>query len=727
MEGKSGKIAAGPRPGSYIHRLLNPHMGRAGCYQSTWRSYQEGEKRHTQGLIRDLCKSTAAGTCYRPIDKYVKGHIACETASQKCIQTSEVQGLVGVRVGGGRSDTGRPRVVVKCLDHLERNSCLQQGNRLPDEHRRIQNRLGCGSERSVSQRLLGQRHGEHVIKLSGNTGSISSNMQFPQGVDGQACTGAIGQCFNGSISKPHGGSQQGPHRDCLRHLGLGSGSQHTYLSTLLGRSFERHSGQNVALEPSARVAVTSGPVSNAGEYMGPSYSRQVCIRDKLSASPLQFEVHGPVRGGGGRLCSAELGGGEQLCKRPIQTNTGCSTDHQNTASGCYNNSSNVAGAALVPGSDRTISVQPVKATKKSQDIHSSRPSAGTVSEHAMEYLRLEDLWDENLLSKGWSERAAKQVSLARAKSTRKVYNYYVNRLLKFCLERSVEFPPCEPVIADFMCLLTDQCTRPNSVLKNASAGITQLYHALDLPSPVKSEKVHDLKTSLVKTQTQVPASGVKVMPIRPFHQLFLGWPSNGQLTIKQLRLKCITLLALAFMTRPSDLAPRSVQFDPVTMETQNFVLSTDQVVFLPDGSIEFTFFGIKNDTDRSGFKVVLPPTELENLDPGRALQCYIQCTDGFRDKDKKPLFIALNRPHKALSASAISKVLDEAILCAGLGGMGFSAKSFRPTAATAAMDIGVQPETAMQIGRWKTKEVFFNHYVYPRAPASYTNDMFNHD
>lgn len=91
-----------------------------------------------------------------------------------------------------------------------------------------------------------------------------------------------------------------------------------------------------------------------------------------------------------------------------------------------------------------------------------------------------------------------------------------------------------------------------------------------------------------------------------------------------------------------------------------------------------------------------------------------------RPCDNKPLFISLKQPYKALKSDTIGNYLEESISLAGLKDCGFTAKSFRPTGATLAMDAGICPETAMQIGRWKTKEVFFNHYVYPRLPKNYT-------
>ena len=102
---------------------------------------------------------------------------------------------------------------------------------------------------------------------------------------------------------------------------------------------------------------------------------------------------------------------------------------------------------------------------------------------------------------------------------------------------------------------------------------------------------------------------------------------------------------------------------------------------------------------------------------------YIQATNSVQPNDTKQLLLSLNPPYKALKADSVARVLDEAIQLAGLKDQGFSAKSFRPTGATLAMAAGVLPDTAMQIGRWKTKEVFMNHYVYPRLPKNYTEKI----
>ena len=55
----------------------------------------------------------------------------------------------------------------------------------------------------------------------------------------------------------------------------------------------------------------------------------------------------------------------------------------------------------------------------------------------------------------------------------------------------------------------------------------------------------------------------------------------------------------------------------------------------------------------------------------------------------------------------------------------YSAKDFRPTGATVAIDNGTDPEVAMQIGRWKTRSVFFSHYVHSTPPADYSQKLFD--
>ena len=63
----------------------------------------------------------------------------------------------------------------------------------------------------------------------------------------------------------------------------------------------------------------------------------------------------------------------------------------------------------------------------------------------------------------------------------------------------------------------------------------------------------------------------------------------------------------------------------------------------------------------------------------------------------------------------------------GLYGQGFPAKCFRRTGATIAVETGCDPEVAMRLGRWKTRSVFFDHYVHSKPPDTFSANILHHD
>ena len=88
-----------------------------------------------------------------------------------------------------------------------------------------------------------------------------------------------------------------------------------------------------------------------------------------------------------------------------------------------------------------------------------------------------------------------------------------------------------------------------------------------------------------------------------------------------------------------------------------------------------------------------------------------------------PVFLALTHPFGGLKSSTIAKIMEQGIVQAGLSGLGFSAKSYRPTGATYAIDAEIDAEIIMEIGRWKTRPVFYEHYVHSKTPANYTDKV----
>lgn len=298
------------------------------------------------------------------------------------------------------------------------------------------------------------------------------------------------------------------------------------------------------------------------------------------------------------------------------------------------------------------------------------------------------------------------------------------KLQEFCQSRKCVFPPSNHSdLAEFLYLLSTESQRPSSILHTATAALGHVYKIQGLTNIVDTYEIKMLITALIKSGTTLPMKRSKVMPIGNFHDLFLSWDDNDRLDIKSLRLKAITLLALTAMLRPSDIAPKACTVDENGVN--RVVFAVDQVAF-SDQDAKIKFFGIKNDAKRTGFEVVLPRGSNSKLDPVQALQDYIDRTDSCRPPDKA-LFLTLRPPFKALEASSVAKILDESISLAGLGGQGFSAKSFRPTGATSAIEKGINPEIVRKVGRWKDAEVFFAHYVHARTPDNFTDEVISHD
>lgn len=276
-------------------------------------------------------------------------------------------------------------------------------------------------------------------------------------------------------------------------------------------------------------------------------------------------------------------------------------------------------------------------------------------------------------------------------------------------------------LANFLCTIASKSQRPQSVLRTASAAIGHLYKAKGLENIVQDESLQRLITALIKSGTECPMTRSKVMPVENFHDLFTTWPENETLSVKDLRLKALTLLALTLMLRPSDIAPNSVLFDDSSGLTlkQNFTLKN--IVFEKD-HLKVTFFGIKNDAQRKGFEVILPKSNVVKIDPVQTLYDYVERTREHRGQDG-PVFISLRCPYNAIDSSTVSRILEEAIVLAGLPTKDFSAKSFRPTGATTAISQDMNPEIVRKVGRWKNQEVFFEHYVHSKTPLEYTESV----
>ncbi len=231
-----------------------------------------------------------------------------------------------------------------------------------------------------------------------------------------------------------------------------------------------------------------------------------------------------------------------------------------------------------------------------------------------------------------------------------------------------------------------------------------------------TEDIYRAVSGLVKSDMAEPLIRSKVMPRRPFVELFQSWEANDQLSMFDLRLKTLTLLSFAVLLRPSDVAPRAKRLDGTPFYfSRKFLDFSNKCVIM-------YFHGIKNDRDHDGFRLVLNPVPDTKVCPMAALRTYIQRTSHLVPADG-PVFVTLSAPHQSLSATGVADVLRHALHLVGLDACGFTPKHFRPTGATAAVEQGVPPEQVQAMGRWKSTETFYKHYVHAQPVADFSSKI----
>ncbi len=341
-----------------------------------------------------------------------------------------------------------------------------------------------------------------------------------------------------------------------------------------------------------------------------------------------------------------------------------------------------------------------------------KPKVGNVS--------MEIGWYERLRSqKGWSHRACLQSTKSIASTTMKTYSCYVNKLKGYCESVNVCFPPSTSGdIADFMCCIADSANSAGTI-KVCYFAIKKYYSVNALDSCIFDKDLDDLISGLVKSSDLSPIKRSKAMPIEPFIKLICIWGDNSKLQLSTLRNKTLLLLALSLMLRPSDVAPHAKVYIPQSDTFRPQTFSTDYLTFNEDGSVNVTVFAVKNDVGRKGFNVLLPKHEDPLLDPVSCLKLYIEKSDMYRG-DNRAVFLSTKSPYKTMDSSQISQVLNYIIAQAGLCRKTFSARFFRCTGATRAIEKGIHPDIVRVQGRWKTNSAFYDHYVHSRTPEAFT-------
>ena len=506
---------------------------------------------------------------------------------------------------------------------MEQFSSARDTNRHSNDNRCLLDSLGRLDTRSRGAGVLGQRHVLPSLQLPRTIGHVARSDFLTRIPTKQNSSNLLRQYNNSGLHQSYGRQYQRTGHGNSSNTPASYQYEFKDCGILHIRSKKLASRPIKPIEVDVRMEITPELVSSNRHLLGTTQHRQINVHDERKDTKLQQFILGSAHKRSERVISEGLVILEQLCKCSIQLTSQSPGHKRTTTDSRHHHSYYMASSNMVRKDKSTPNRQSNSSTKFNENTALNRSRRGTAKKQGMASVRLESLWKTCLRCLGWSKRASTQSTLSLTQSTLKTYNSSVNKYVEFCHSKDLDFSDKHNtnVIAYLLCHILDRSDRPESVVKMCSAALTFMFEALGKCSPVHNPDIKRLITRIIKSGTLIPMKRSQPMPTNSFVELFHSWGKNEEMTIKQLRMKTFTLLALVCMTRPSDLALKGVNLSSRDISVHNIVLSLDNIQFMVDNYLTIFFFGIKNDTSRSGFEVnITPNADAFVMDPVSCLR-----------------------------------------------------------------------------------------------------------
>ena len=400
-----------------------------------------------------------------------------------------------------------------------------------------------------------------VVKLPRNDGNIIGNNIISDDSKKQERANTVGQHYINRLCKPQGWAVSNTFTNS--HINLGRSGQQWDVHSMRAycRSQKPCSRLLVAYTRQAQLDASPQTLFVHRSDMGPSHNRPICKLSEYTTPSVQQSLLRTTLRGYRRAQPRQLVAREQLCKRSILSHTKGSGCYRIPEGSGHGYSPKVASSSVVSEASKTINRKTFKITPNVKNIPVNGRDSGTTPKYEMANFCLEDIWRTRLTRLGWSPSAIDRFELSWARGTLRSYNNILLQLYEYCHENDIHFPPVKSAgLANFLCTIANKSQRPQSILRTASAAIGHLYKAKGLENLVQDESLQRLITALVKSGTECPMTRSNVMPVENFHKIFTTWPENETLSVKDLRLKTVTFLALTLMLRLQILPPMVLFF-----------------------------------------------------------------------------------------------------------------------------------------------------------------------
>ena len=182
------------------------------------------------------------------------------------------------------------------------------------------------------------------------------------------------------------------------------------------------------ISESVRVAVTSSPVQIHRQNVRPTFGGSLRLH---CFNAVQQSVSRPKYKWCRCPCTTKLGSTCEFCKQPVSSDSPSFRHYTNSRSRGYFNCSLLARTTLVQASTTDVSGAPHENSNESCATPVFHKT-GTTKKLEMEDYGLARLWEDHLITKGWSDKARKYFILSLAPSTVKQYDSVISKFYSFC-------------------------------------------------------------------------------------------------------------------------------------------------------------------------------------------------------------------------------------------------------------------------------------------------------
>lgn len=291
---------------------------------------------------------------------------------------------------------------------------------------------------------------------------------------------------------------------------------------------------------------------------------------------------------------------------------------------------------------------------------------------------------------------------ANSKGTRDQYNIYIKRWIKFCSENRLS--TWSPTLKDVLLFLTQmyECGMGYSSINTAKSALSSVLNKYDgVPlgqNPIISKFMKGIfKLRPPTARYNVTWDACKVLNV------FEIWKDNNQLSLHDLTLKLIGLLALTTAQRVQTLS--QIRLDNIVWEEPVQIIIRSH---------------LKCTTIRKPNTVLVIPTYHHNpkLCVVQVLKQYLSVTRILRGNNNE-LFISYINPHSSVTSQTLSRWLTDVLKLAGIDTTIYHGHSFRHSATSKAVRNGLSVDSILERVGWsersRTFAKFYNRPIDVRG------------